>query len=189
VFQNNLFAWNHGDVQQDITRTWFGMVGPGVKNQGRDDRVFSDHTDLRPTALLLLGLKDDYVHDGRVLVEKLDRRVLPDAVMAQGHDEDFDFVELASIYKQITAPLGEVARTTLRLATRSIKGTDTTYAFFLSKIELITTERDQLAGEIKQALDAAEFGNRAIRDVHADQLIRRARALIEKVADLEQRSD
>jgi hypothetical protein len=188
VFQNNLFAWNHGDVQQEITRTWFGMVGPGVKNQGRDDRVFSDHTDLRPTALLLLGLKDDYVHDGRVLVEKLDRRVLPDAVIPQGHDEDFDFVELASIYKQITAPLGEVARTTLRLATRSIKGTDTTYAWFLSEIEPITTERDQLAGEIKQALDAAEFGNRSIRDVHADQLIRRARALIEKVADLEQRS-
>jgi hypothetical protein len=74
------------------------------------------------------------------------------------------------------------------LATRSIKGTDTTYAWFLSQIEPITTERDRLAGEIKLALDAAEFGKGSIRDAHADQLIRRARALIEKVADLEQRS-
>ncbi len=24
------FAWNHGDVQRDITTTWLGMVGPGV---------------------------------------------------------------------------------------------------------------------------------------------------------------
>jgi hypothetical protein len=109
-------------------------------------------------------------------------------VIPQGSDEDADFVELASIYKQITAPLGELARTTLRLATRSIKGTDTTYAWFLSQIEPVTTERDELAGEIEQALDAAEFGNRSIRDLHADQLIRRARALIEKAADLEQRS-
>jgi hypothetical protein len=97
VFQGNLFAWNHGDVQQEITRTWFGMVGPGVKIQGRDDSAFSDHTDLRPTALLLLGLEDDYVHDGRVLVEKRDRRVLPEPVIPQGNDEDTDFVELASI--------------------------------------------------------------------------------------------
>jgi hypothetical protein len=27
VVQNSAFAWNHGDVQRDITRTWFGMVG------------------------------------------------------------------------------------------------------------------------------------------------------------------
>ena len=25
------FAWNHGDVQEDITRTWVAMVGPGVR--------------------------------------------------------------------------------------------------------------------------------------------------------------
>src|SRR5262249_54916264 len=50
------FAWNHGDVQEDITRTWMAMAGPGVKRQGRDDSVFSDHTDVRPTMLALLGL-------------------------------------------------------------------------------------------------------------------------------------
>jgi hypothetical protein len=188
VSQNNNFAWNHGDVQQEITRTWFGMVGPGVRNQGRDDRVFSDHTDLRPTALLLLGLKDDYVHDGRVLVEKLQQRVLPGSIALRENDEDNDFVELATVYKQLTAPLGKLSRSSLALATRSITGTDTTYAWFLSEIAPITMERDQLAGEIKLALDAAEFGGRPVHDFHADVLIVRASALIDKVQDLERRS-
>jgi hypothetical protein len=182
------FAWNHGDVQQDITRTWFGMVGPGVRIQGRDDSVFSDHTDLRPTVLLLLGLKDDYMLDGRALVEKLEGRVVPAALTRGDKDEDADFVELAKVYKQITAPLGQLAKTSLKLATRSIAGTDTAYAWFLSTIGPITTERDQLAGEIRQALDGAEFGTHSMRDFRADELIRRARALLAKVEDLEQRS-
>src|SRR6202035_1779331 len=28
------FAWNHGDFQQQITRTWMAMAGPGVKREG-----------------------------------------------------------------------------------------------------------------------------------------------------------
>jgi hypothetical protein len=186
VGQNNAFAWNHGDVQQEITRTWFGMVGPGVCNQGRNDGVFSDHTDLRPTALVLTGLKDDYVHDGRVLAEKLEERALPSSMVPRQNDEDNDFVELAKVYKQLTAPLGELSRSSLALATRSITGTDTTYAWFLSEIEAITTKRDRLVGEIKLALDAAAFGNRPVHG--ADALIARARALIDKVADVERRS-
>jgi arylsulfatase A-like enzyme len=77
VFEGTGFAWNHGDFQKQITRTWFGMVGPGVAKQGRYDAVFSDHTDLRPTMLTLVGLKDAYVHDGRVLVENLEPHALP----------------------------------------------------------------------------------------------------------------
>ena len=59
-------------LQKDITRTWFAAVGPGVRHLGRHDAVFSDHTDVRPTLIALLGLKDDYVHDGRVLAEWLE---------------------------------------------------------------------------------------------------------------------
>src|SRR5262249_46721581 len=66
------FAWNHGDVQEDITRTWMAMAGPGVRRLGRNDDTFSDHTDVRPTMMSLLGLRDSYVHDGRVLIEDLD---------------------------------------------------------------------------------------------------------------------
>jgi len=35
VTQNPKFAWNHGTVSPDITTTWLGMVGPGVKNGGK----------------------------------------------------------------------------------------------------------------------------------------------------------
>jgi hypothetical protein len=66
------FAWSHGDVQADIANTWLGMVGPGVDRGGVDSRTWSDHTDVRPTMMALLGLKDDYRHDGRVLFELLD---------------------------------------------------------------------------------------------------------------------
>ena len=45
------FAWNHGGVAPEI--------GPCVKAQGVDDDTWSDHTDIRPTMLVLLGLRDD----------------------------------------------------------------------------------------------------------------------------------
>ena len=44
LFLDSGFAWNHGDFRNQITRTWFGMVGPGVTKKGRTDNVFSDHT-------------------------------------------------------------------------------------------------------------------------------------------------
>ena len=64
---NQTFAWNHGGIQPEVATTWVGMVGPGVEKSGSPATSFwSDHTDIRPTMLALLGLKDDYVSDGRV---------------------------------------------------------------------------------------------------------------------------
>ena len=108
VSQGLGFAWNHGDVQRDITQAWFGMVGPGVKPLGLNNEVFSDHTDLRPTLLALVGLKDDYVHDGRVLVEMLDEKAQPNAGSQHNDNEESTFVELATVYKQLNAPLGRL---------------------------------------------------------------------------------
>ena len=48
------------------------MVGPGVEKKHETDDVWTDHTDIRPTMLALLGLKDDYVSDGRVVTEFLE---------------------------------------------------------------------------------------------------------------------
>jgi len=64
------FAWNHGDIQDEIASTWVGYVGPGVRNLGTSD-VWTDHTDVRPTMLTLLGLHDDYTADGRTVVQPL----------------------------------------------------------------------------------------------------------------------
>ena len=61
--------------------------------------MFSDHTDLRPTVLALLGLTDDYVSDGRVLMEFVAPELVPDR---------HQYVNLAQVYKQINAPLGKL---------------------------------------------------------------------------------
>src|SRR5437870_383207 len=66
------FAWNHGDIQDEIASTWVGYVGQGVDPAGVDSTTWSDHTDVRPTILELVGLNDDYVHDGRVISEILE---------------------------------------------------------------------------------------------------------------------
>ena len=176
------FAWNHGDVQRDITRTWMGVVGPGVRALGRNDAVFSDHTDVRPTMLALVGLTDSYVHDGRVVAEWLAERALPDGIGR--HRENF--IELARAYKQLNATLGSVGRNSLVFANRSITSDDTTYASYLAAIGAVTTDRDALAGEIKSILDGAAFANQPIDERHEDDLVRRARKIIDRVEDLAQ---
>ena len=183
IFIGPNFAWNHGDFQRDITRTWFAMVGPGVQRLGRHDAVFSDHTDVRPTMLALLGLKDSYVHDGRVLSEWIARTALPSGIR-RGQE---NFVELAEVYKQLNAPLGELGRASMLYANRSITDVDTAYARYLSKISDITNRRNSLASDIKTALDAAAFGNRPVDERSEDGLGHRARALIDQVKDLAER--
>ncbi len=183
VFENPGFAWNHGDFQKDITRTWFGMAGPGVRKQGRNDAVFSDHTDLRPTIMALLGLKDDYIHDGRVLVEKLESRALPDAL----EDSRDEYIELARAFKQINATKGSVGRNSLVAANRAITSDDKTYGKFLAKIGKITEERNELASDMIALLNGAAFANKRLRE-HED-LIERARRLIDEVEDLAERRE
>jgi hypothetical protein len=74
---NPSFNRNHGDVAPEINTTFLGLVGPGVRNLGVTGRTWTDHTDTRPTALSLLGLKDDYVQDGRVIFEAMTPEATP----------------------------------------------------------------------------------------------------------------
>jgi hypothetical protein len=78
---NPAFAWIHGGINPDVAQTFLGMVGPGVlQGATRTDDgsgiAFSDHTDIRPTIMALVGLQDDYVHDGRVLFEVINPTAL-----------------------------------------------------------------------------------------------------------------
>ncbi len=185
VFVGSGFAWNHGDFQQQITRTWVAMVGPGVQQLGRNDEVFTDHADVRPTIMALLGLKDDYVHEGRVIAEWMHRHALPDGI----RDSRDNFTELALIYKQLNAPLGELGRASLVWSNRSVTGTDKTYARYLKQIGEITEERDELASQIKTALNNAEFHNQPIDEGSEDGLGHRAKELIDRVKDLADRGE
>jgi hypothetical protein len=179
------FAWNHGDFQKDITRTWVAMVGPGVKQLGRDDQVFTDHTDIRPTVMALLGLTDDYVHDGRVVAEWMNQHALPQGI---GKARE-NFVELAEAFKQLNAPLGELGRASLVWSNRSVTATDKTYARYLKRIGDITEDRNELAGKIKTVLNNAAFHNQPVDERSEDGLGHRARALIDQVKDMADHGD
>jgi hypothetical protein len=174
------FAWNHGDFQRDITRSWMGIVGPGVRRDGRNDRFFSDHTDVRPTMLALLGLKDSYVHDGRVMAEWLDERALPNGIARKREN----FIELATLYKQLNATLGSVGRNSLRYANKQVTASDSTYAQYLTTIGTFTSNRDALASTIKTTLNGAAFGNQPIDEHQEDGLGRQASHLIDQMEDL-----
>ena len=171
-------AWNHGDFQEQITKTWLGIVGPGVLELGRFGDIFSDHTDMRPTILRLAGLKDDYAHDGRVLFEALDDEAVPDSL----RDHRDTLSALAEAYKQINAPRGTLgARTLTGISTKALKGDDTTYAALGAKIEAITARRNQIAGQMIDMLEDAAFDHRPIDVEKADRRIAEAYDLIASV--------
>jgi hypothetical protein len=173
------FAWNHGDIQPEIARTFIAIAGPGVKNLGVTTAgdFFTDHVDLRPTMLTLVGLADDYQHDGRVITEIVDERVVPSSLRA--HAETLK--RLGQIYKQINAPFGELATNTLTVSTYAITSTstgDVVYNNLESVIKSWTAERDGMAAQIKAMLEGAEFGGIPIDEKIARELIAEGQALL-----------
>jgi hypothetical protein len=177
------FAWNHGDIQPEIARTFIGMVGPGVRPIGvtQPADFFTDHTDVRPTMMYLLGLTDDYQHDGRVVLEMLDPNTLSGTLHAHSHT----LLELGQIYKQINAPFGSLAQSTLTVSTYAIESTsqgDTIYTNLENRIASWTAQRDPLAAQIKSLLEQAQFSSLAINEQQAKQLISSSQALLDQAS-------
>jgi hypothetical protein len=174
------FAWNHGTYTPDITTTWLGLVGPGVMTQGEADDYWSDHADLRPTILSLVGLKDDYASQGRVLFENFTRSAIPEGL----RESSGTALLLGQAYKKINAPVGELSLNSLKVSTRAIKGDDETYTSLESKLADITVRRDALAAQMASVLEAAAFGGQSVDPGQAQSLIASARALLEEVRSL-----
>jgi hypothetical protein len=184
VVINNGFAWNHGYYAPEIDNTWLGIVGPGVANKGVDGftaaqgpssadgsnsnpqpvtsvgnpGTWADHTDIRPTILALTGLKDDYIDDGRVLVE--------DLTVSPGKTGQPKFEELAKCYKQLNSSVGQFGTDVLVADSAALKTgsstDDSTYRKVSSEIRILGAGRDLLATKIKNDLFAAEFDNKPI---------------------------
>jgi hypothetical protein len=174
--ENPSFAWNHGDVQPEITTTWLGMVGPGVANLGVDGSTWSDHTDIRPTIMALTGLQDDYSHDGRVLTEDLDGWARPTATRLNG-----GFAKLAVIYKQIDASVGQFALGTLAASTQAIESNapgDSRYLSLENQLISLNNQRDALAAQMIALLEGAEFNGQAITQEQAQPLVAQGQALL-----------
>ena len=176
------FAWNHGDIQDEIASTWVGYVGQGVDQSGIDSATWSDHTDVRPTILELVGLKDDYRHDGRVISEILQGYARPSALKQSG-----SFVALAQIYKQLNASFGEFAMDTLKASTKALASNDSgdaTYTTIEGQIQSLTADRDALAAQMIGLLEGAEFKGQTFSDAQAQSLIAQGEALLNQAKAL-----
>ena len=152
-------------------------MGPGVRRIGRTGEVFSDHTDIRPTLVSLAGLRDDYVHDGRVLSEILSRSVLPSALRSGGEA----FSDLANAYKAINASLGELGRRSLRISTAALRSDATAIDALDGRLNELNARRNALAGRMIAMLEGAAFDNQPIDRSMAEQLIGQAEQLLESV--------
>ena len=174
------FAWNHGDVQQQISTTWLGLVGPGVKGDNIDGQTWSDHTDIRPTIMLLAGLQDDYAHDGRVLAEAITGAALPPSMRGNGNT----FRQLAAAYKQINAPVGQFGLDTLGISNSALisnDSNDSTYTQLESTLSSLNVQRDSVASQMIQVLEDAEFNGKPINRDVASALIHQANQLLQQL--------
>jgi hypothetical protein len=172
------FAWNHGDVQNEIGNTWAGMVGPGIAHGGMDSSTWTDHTNLRPTILSLVGLKDDYTDDGHVLVQALEHHAVPAGLSAQ------KVAELEQADEQLNAPFGEYAADTLKASTFGIEGSDTDYSNFVTDLGGFEPGREDLAKLIRDSLYNATFNGGTISNTQANNWISQANGYINDAAGL-----
>jgi hypothetical protein len=187
---NNGFAWDHGYYAPEIDNTWLGLVGPGVAHKGVDglpadkgpnsdgtansspqlvtsinsSGTWADHTDTRPTIMALTGLKDDYIDDGRVLIE--------DLTFTPGQTGDKKFETLAVCYKQLNSSVGQFGTDILVADTAALKtgsnSDDSTYKAVAADIKSVGAERDELATTIKEDLYNAAFNNTPIPRGNSD---------------------
>jgi len=175
--ENNGFAWNHGDFQTEITHNWAGIVGPGVQPDHDGTNVFTDHTDLRPTLMSLLGLEDDYDHDGRAIFEIMKETAIPREIR-----EHLDTAErMAHLYKAINAPVGPLGVVTLVKSTTALASgsstDDSTYTKIEGELSDLTVQRNAIASQMLDMLEDSTFDGKEFDE-------RKAEALIDQAEDL-----
>jgi hypothetical protein len=152
-------VWNHGDVSPDINQSWMAFVGPGVLNRGVDN-TWASETDTRPTMMALLGVHDDYAHEGRVLTELIDPARMPRSLAVS------DYARLAGVYTQLESPVGPFGLDTLTASTRALASgsaaSDANYQQTEQEIAALGSARDQLGGVMSNLLEAAAFSGRPV---------------------------
>jgi hypothetical protein len=146
---SNAFIWIHGDFAPDINHTWAALVGPGVQNKGVDNDTWADHTDVRPTMMTLLCLKDNYPHEGRALVEDLRESALPDSALSLRQQ----LVSLGHTFKQLNAPLGQFGTDAIQVSTAAIRADSGTHTSLENQLQNLVIERDALSTTIEAQLD------------------------------------
>jgi len=176
------FAWNHGDYQTAITHNWAALVGPGVKLDKDGTSVFTDHTDLRPTLLSLVGLEDDYDHDGRAIFEIMTHDAIPHEI--RRHLETAE--RMAHLLKAINAPLGPLGVHTLKRSTTALASDDdATYNAIESELLEITKRRNYIASQMLSMLEDSTFDGKGFNEAQAQELIKAAERLLDEAMENE----
>jgi hypothetical protein len=133
--------------------------------------------------MMLLGLKDDYSHDGRALTEDLSGWAIPSAVKKGG-----GFATLAPVYKQIEAPVGPFGLDTLAASTHALEsgssGDDSTYTTTENELIALGNERDALAQQMIGQIEGAEFKTEPISQQQAETLTAQAQTLLNEAQAL-----
>jgi len=136
--------------------------------------------------LALLGLKDSYEHDGRVLVGQLEAQAVPPSLQANR----LVLQRLGEVYKQLNAPFGQFGMDALAVSTKAVKSgsasDDSTYTALSDSISAVTDKRDALAEQMKSVLDAAAFHDEPIEVSKAAILILEAEVLLDRLHRLAQ---
>jgi hypothetical protein len=174
---NPSFAWNHGGDQPEVDTTWLGYVGATVRHLGQTNSIWTDHPDVRPTMLSILGLSSDYVQDGAPEEQIIRHRSLPRGLRRNVRAYEL----LVAAYKQLDAAVGqfghdsEIVSTT---ASESSSPGDAVYRGFDHQLAACQTARDGLADRIRAAVNDAAFHGGRISPIEAGFLAFRANALI-----------
>jgi hypothetical protein len=178
---NPAFAWNHGDDNPEIAQTWLGLVGPNVKNLGETSSTWTDHTDVMPTMLSVLGLSPGYSPDGNVYTQALDPSALPPSVRTKLHT----FQDMSAVLKQLNAPFGQFGHDAEIVSTTAVRAADaSTYDRWTAQLAGCRDRRNAVAGQIESMLNAATYSGGSIDQPQAAKLKGQASSLIARMHDL-----
>ena len=143
--------------------------------------MWTDHTDVRPTMLSVLGLRDDYRSDGRTILEVLDGN----AVARTANVHRGSLQALGAAYKQLDAPFGALSMASLAISTAGIQTgsstDDSAYVAMDARLDGWAGRRDALATEISMLLERVETGAGSASEASIRQLTAEARALTAEV--------
>jgi hypothetical protein len=170
---NSSFAYDHGYYSPNIDVTWVAMAGKGVAVNGVDgpepadgnqpsdpesthtvpqasqNGTWVEETDIRPTMLYLLGLKDDYQSDGHVITQALAN--VPRGLAA--------VEELAAAYDQLESSVGQFGTDTLIADTKALASgsgsDDSAYQAEQATLRKLADDRDRVATKVKHVLTVA----------------------------------
>jgi hypothetical protein len=169
------FAYDHGYYSPNINVTWVGFAGPGVSRAGLDgpgptggneshdpnsthtvpeastQGTWVEETDIRPTMLYLLGLRDDYESDGHVIAQALE--TVPRGIAATER--------LAAGYDQIESSVGQFATDTLIADTKALASgsgsDDSAYDATLASLQQLANARDRVVIKLKRVLNGSPY--------------------------------